>query len=224
MVKAIFFDVDGTLFSSEAMIHKVYEAEFARWKAEHGEPQTVPSQADIVAQIGKPVPEIFAALVPDLSVADRESLAGRILISLVERIGRGEGEHYAGAGGLVRALADAGIRLFTVSNGRHAYIEAILEAAGVRECFEAVPHLIGAGVSDKTQLAAVVLKQYGLVGTDVLLVGDRAADRDAALANQIRFIACSYGHGSSDEWQGATAVIARPDELLAVVTQMQAAL
>ncbi len=220
MIRNILFDVDGTLYSSEGIIHEVYRDEFARWKEEFGKPDSVPSLEAIVAQIGRPVPQIFAALAPELSVEEREGLALRILERLVERVGRGEGEHYLGAADMVRLCYKRGMRLFTVSNGRYAYIEAVLRAGGVRACFEAVPHLAGMGALDKDELAVRVLEAYQLRAEETLLVGDRASDRDAARKIGVKFIACSYGHGHSEEWEGAHWIADRPSEVLSGIESL----
>ena len=220
MIRNVLFDVDGTLFSSEAIIHEVYRQEFERWRAEFGRPKHTPTLDAIVAQIGRPVPEIFAALTPELPREEQEALALRILENLVARVLGGQGEHYVGAADVVRAFFRRGLRLFTVSNGRVAYIEAVLLAAGVRTCFEAVPHLEGMAASSKQELAGRVLERFGLLAPETVLVGDRASDRDAALAHGITFLACSYGHGSATEWDGATWIADRPAQLVGYVATL----
>ena len=220
MIRNVLFDVDGTLYSSEPIIHGVYAEEFERWRAQFGRPAHVPTLEAIVAQIGRPVPEIFAALTPELPVEEREALALVILENLVARVGRGEGEHYLGAADLVRACYRRGLRLFTVSNGRAAYVEAVLSAAGVRSCFEAVPHLEGMAASSKEELAGRVLERYSLAVAETVLIGDRASDRDAALAHGVAFLACSYGHGSAPEWEGASWIADHPMELMAALERL----
>jgi len=213
-VKAILFDIDGTLFSSETIIHEIYRQEFQHFQDRYGLPDKIPALEEIVAQIGKPVVEIFAALAPGLRIEQRQEIAGNILKSLVDAIDSGAGEHYPGGLYTIRRLHEAGRLLFAASNGRKEYIEAILRASRSSSYFAPVLAVDGQKIHNKDQLVAAILKGNGLRGQDCLLVGDRDSDRQAALSSGIAFIACSFGHGTEAEHRGAIATIDSLPQLL----------
>ena len=213
-IRAILWDVDGTLFSSEAMIHEIYRTTFENYKKRHGVPARVPTLAEIVEQIGKPVKTIFENLEPDVPEAQRYDLSLGILHGLVTAITHGEGEHYPGVFETLSALHDQGYKFYGVSNGRYPYIEAILRANRTFALFTDIPTIDNRTLHDKAQLVAHVLRVSGLAPDQCVLVGDRTSDRDAALANQVPFIAATYGHGDATEWTGAAARVNSVPELL----------
>ena len=205
-IKAILFDVDGTLFSSEGIIEQIYRNEFRKFNARYGKPAVIPGHDDIMAQIGKPVVKIFEALAPDLTVEERETLGEIILNELVTSILEGAGEHYEGVTKTIENLSKK-YRIFAASNGRLPYVEAILKANEIYTFFEAIPHVDNLNIKNKNELVSSILKNYNLKSDDAVLIGDRTSDRDAALDNKCYFIACRYGHGGEEEWKGAHAFI-----------------
>jgi len=215
-VSAILFDVDGTLFSSEEIIHEIYIVEFERARLRLGRPIKIPTKPEILEQIGKPVPTIFANLAPDLTRAEQDDVSHRILITLVEGILGGAGHHYEGVRETVRDLAARGYALFTASNGREAYVRAILKANEILDCFQRIP-VLGGAIHDKNELVKSILIDSSLAPEEVILVGDRTSDRDAAIGNGVRFVACRFGHGSDSEWDGACVIIDRIQDLSGLI-------
>ncbi|MCR9145388.1 MAG: HAD hydrolase-like protein [bacterium] len=214
-VRAILWDVDGTLFSSEEIIHRIYQSTFEKYRAIHGVPAKVPTLEEIVAQIGKPVKTIFENLAPDVPEARRYDLSLGILHGLVSSISAGEGEHYPQVLEVLSQLhAERGYQFYGVSNGRYPYIEAILRQNGTFAMFADIPTIDNRTLHDKNQLVAHILERYGLAPAECVLIGDRTSDRDAAVSNGVPFIAATYGHGESAEWDGAAARIDSLPELL----------
>lgn len=211
--KAVLFDIDGTLFSSEGIIHQVYSDEFTRFQKEHGRPSVLPTLPEIMAQIGKPVVTIFQNLAPELTEEERHQLSDRILTNLVNRILSGEGEHYPGVSETLREIHAGGIRIFSASNGRFPYVESILKANGTLPLFVELLALDNKVIRNKGELVSHTLSKHGIAASDAVLVGDRAADRDAALANGCPFVACLYGHGTMDELDGAVTYLQSIREL-----------
>lgn len=217
-VHTILFDVDGTLFSSEGIIGQVYQTAFEKFferypnKRELAETPALPA---ILDQIGKPVVEIFRNLVPDLSEDDRRAISGLVLEDLVERIGRGEGEHYPGVTETLRELRARGYSFFAASNGRREYVEAILKFNGTRDWFAEVPAIDGKAIKNKNDLVRSVVDRHGLGPDTAVLIGDRASDRDGARAGGLPFVACRFGHATADdEHAGAVAFLDRIGDLL----------
>lgn len=211
-VRAVLFDVDGTLFSSEEIIHQVYIEEFTRTQEKLGRPARIPDKEQIIAEIGKPVPVIFRNLAKDLSQEEQDALSAQILKGLVKHILAGEGRHYPGADKTIQDLHRRGFKLYTASNGREPYVRSILEANGVLPYFAGLPVLSGT-ITNKTELVRDFLEREKLRPAQAVLVGDRASDRDAAVENKVPFIACRFGHGTPEEWTGASAFLDEITEL-----------
>ncbi|MCB1324222.1 MAG: HAD hydrolase-like protein [Spirochaetales bacterium] len=215
-VRHILWDVDGTIFSSEEIIHEIYREAFEAHRAAFGRPAHLPDLEAIINEIGKPVRVIFENLAPDLETTERERLSLTILHRLVLAIGEGRGHYYAGMVETLGELAKRGFRFYAASNGRYPYIEAILRKAGILGLFSDVVSVDGRLIHDKNQLVLDILKRHQIDRSRAALVGDRASDRDAALQAELPFVACAYGHGSAPEWQGAVCTVQSPEELLEV--------
>ncbi len=206
-IKAILWDVDGTLFSSEGMIHTIYARSFHEFRSTYGKPKKVPSLPEIMEQVGKPVKVIFENLAPDLDERERSQLSLTILHGLVRGITFGEGEHYDGVTETLRKLRERGYEFWGVSNGRYPYVEAILRKNGTYALFRDVPFVDNRTIHNKNELVAYCLRAGGYAADEAVVIGDRTSDRDAAISNGVPFIAAAYGHGTVEEWEGAAAVI-----------------
>lgn len=217
-IKAILFDVDGTLFTSESIIGEIYRDRFHAFQKEHGRPANLPELDAIMAQIGKPVRKIFEALAPDLELEERETLSEAILVDLVRQIESGRGVHYDGVSKLLSTLHERGFQLFAASNGRLPYVRSILSANGSIDLFTAIPAIDNRTIFNKIDLVRSILDQFRIAPETAVLVGDRTPDREAAEAAGCRFIAARYGHGNAEEWGNAAAFIDRPLELLELLS------
>ncbi|MCB1138568.1 MAG: HAD family hydrolase [Leptospiraceae bacterium] len=211
--QAVFFDVDGTIFSSESIIKQVYHDNFQAFRQRTGKPQQLPALEAIMAQIGKPVRTIFDNLVPELTFEEREELSNEILSGLVKRIGAGEGHYYPGITETVHDLAGAGLKIFAASNGRKPYVDAILKACQIFDDFTEVPVLDYQTIHTKVELVARTMENHGLSAEQCVLVGDRESDRQAAIQNNVAYVACAYGHGDAEEHKDAIRIISEPAEL-----------
>lgn len=215
--QAVLLDVDGTLFSSEEMLLEVYHRAMQDFRHRHGRPEHLPDLAAIMEQIGQPVKKIFQNLVPELTEEERDEISQQILVDLVRRIDGGDGVHYDGVAATLQRLHESGVKIYAASNGRRAYVEAILRAAGIDSLFDAVPAIDNVTIFNKSELVAHVLSKYGHAASECVIVGDRATDRDAGRENGVPFVACTYGHGREEEYRGAVARIASFPELLGVL-------
>ena len=217
-IDAVLLDVDGTLFSSEGIIFQVYEDEFREFHRKYGVPKKIPTLQEIMAQIGKPVIEIFQNLAPGLAERERDSLSENILNNLVRRIGAGEGDHYSGVFETVQKLSESGFEIYAASNGRFPYVNAILKKNGTLPFFKEVPAIDNVTIKNKNELVSYILQKYKISPERAVLIGDRNSDREAALVNGCKFIACSYGHGDKIEHEGAIFFLDSFPDLLRYVS------
>lgn len=220
--RVVVFDLDGTLFSSEAILGDAYREAVAATSARWGIPLRTPTLAEILALVGRPVREIFLALYPALTAAQREELAGEVLVILDRKIRAGEGRLYDGVPAMLVSLRDAGFRIALVSNCRRAYLEAIFDT------YELWPYFASARCNeDAPALGKTGLVAEAVAGARGIMVGDRASDGEAAHAAGIPWIGCDYGHADDgsgqNELSGADAVVRSVEEIARVAREIREA-
>ena len=107
---------------------------------------------------------------------------------------------YPEAEATLDALRARGIRLCCITNKRHAFSEALLKKAGVRERFELV--LGGDSLPEKkpSPLPLTTAAQaLGVAATAATLVGDSHQDLRAARGAGYGFVFATYGYGKVDD-------------------------
>lgn len=102
---------------------------------------------------------------------------------------------YAGVRETLRFFLEDGVHLCCITNKRSRFAEALLEKAGLSDCFQWV--LGGDSLADKkpapTQLLAAA-EQFGVPADEAVMVGDSHHDFHAANAAGFAFIWARYGY------------------------------
>lgn len=191
-------DIDGTIFSSEDIIYPTYREAIERFCTERKTTLATPEKERIMLEIGKPVKKIFENLFPQLSETDRDYLSDSVLIILCERIAKGEGEYYPKVKETVEAIVAKGGKILVASNGRQAYIDAILEYCGILRHIVYPTYIDGVKIRSKNEIM-LAYRALGLNEKDIVMVGDRLSDFDAARAIGCDFAWCEYGHAPAGE-------------------------
>jgi phosphoglycolate phosphatase len=202
-IKMIAFDMDGTIFSSEQIILPTYQEAIENFINASGLKIRVPTQEQIMLQIGKPVKVIFSNLMPELSVENRDKISDDVLVILSNKVANRGGHIYEGVVDTIQYLKDSGFILVAASNGRRLYIETILKTANVLQHFEDILVLDYQTMKTKGDILDVYKNKYRLRGSEILMVGDRDSDREAATQIGSYFAVCKYGHyvpGEITEW------------------------
>ncbi|MCB1159108.1 MAG: HAD family hydrolase [Leptospiraceae bacterium] len=198
-IRLLAFDVDGTLFSTENIIAGTYQSAIRRFSESSGENILVPSKEAIINEIGKPVKTIFRNLLPDISEEERDIISRSVLHILCEKIENGEGHYYEGIQETIEGLNQAGFIICAASNGRYPYIESVLKTAGVFSYFDSLVTLDYEKIHQKGEILNVYKQEYRLTSKEILMIGDRASDREAADFAETYFLYCEYGHANPGE-------------------------
>ncbi len=198
-IRMVAFDVDGTLFSSESIIFKTYVQAIEEFASKTGNITNLPTHDEIMLQIGKPVREIFENLLPQLQDSDRENISARVLELLCDSIRNGGGDFYAGVGSTIHYLKEKGYTITCASNGRRAYVETVLDTAGVLSYFEPILVINQENINTKGDILSEYIKKYHFQPESIALIGDRFSDWEAARKNGCKFGYCSYGHATNGE-------------------------
>ena len=210
-VKAILFDVDGTLVDSNDIHAQAWVDAFAEFDI------AVPV-ADVDHQIGKGgdnlMPALLSAKVVDQHGEAISAARGRIYKDrYASRV-----QPFADVAALFRRAKQDGWRIVIATSGQSEEVDPHLEMLGVRDLVDAVATASDAERSKPDpDIFAAALKKVGAEAANALVVGDSPYDIAAAAKLGIRTIAVRCG-GFDDRTlaeAGAAAIYDDPADLLA---------
>jgi len=200
MIKALFFDVDGTLVDSNEQHVTAWHDAFA----EHG---FHVERDEIRGQIGKGADMLVPALLPDASDDVREALSAR----------QGElfkGKHldtvkpFPQAAALVRHVHDSGRRVVLASSADAKEVEQYIARLGIKDALDAMTTIDDAESSKPAGdiFAAALAKVAPLNPDEVIVIGDTPYDVEAAKKCGIRTVAVRSGGFADDVLRGSGAI------------------
>lgn len=190
MLKAVLFDLDGTLIDTPVVIVETAQAVLLALGRGPGDSEA------IRATIGLPLPIAFAELLGGdpasariLDAVERYRVLWRAEVS--PRIGQ---LVFPGALEGVRALHGRGLQLAVVTGKAQSGADGTVDAAGLRPFL----HFVGGydlvlRPKPHPDLALLALDRLGVAAEDAVVVGDAAIDVLMARAAGVRSIAVTYG-------------------------------
>ena len=220
MPALIAFDLDGVLYTSEPFLGDAYREAIARVNARRpGSVPRVPDTREILDHVGWPLSVILARLFPTIDVPAVELLYSETQRVICARVARREGTLFPGVVETLVRLQRTGHSLAVASNGRRPYIETVLTTYDIARYFIPLLSIDGGGsLRSKADILRAYLQSEQQSAQQLIMVGDRASDVEAAQAVGCRFIGCDYGHGYGDEIVGFGPMVASFDALPSVVT------
>lgn len=219
----IAFDLDGVLYSSEPFLGEAYREAIAGVNANRpGSFPRVPSTREILDHVGWPVPVILAKLFPEIDPAAVQLLYAETLTVICSHVARGEGLLFPGVTETLPRLRASGWLMAIASNGRRRYVETVLAASGIAAYFTERVTVDGeASIKEKAGLLRAYLARHGLTPRQLIMIGDRASDVEAATSVGCRFIGCDYGHGYRHEIENAGPLVSAFDQLPGVIDELE---
>jgi phosphoglycolate phosphatase len=188
-VRAVFFDLDGTLLDSLPGIEYSAEAAFAACGLARGE-------VDLRGLIGPPIRTILANMSRGVSEGELDALERAFRVSY-DSEGWRMTPHYAGAAEALRALRAEEKWLFVVSNKPRHISVRILEVEGTLGFFDEVVTRDSreTAYAGKLEILVHLLRKWELRAEECLMVGDTIEDAEAASDCGMRFCLMSHGYG-----------------------------
>lgn len=209
-VKSIIFDFDGTLHNTIKIYYPAFSSgvEFFR---EHGFARDFELSEKNVARFLGEKPN-FAY---DLIARGADDSLKREVMALVgkkmdENIKNRLGELYEGT---IKVLEDLSKNydLYILSNCRESYLDTALDVYGIKKYFK---KYFAAETYDFLPKEDIIKKERQKIKEEIIFVGDRHHDMEAARINNLKSIFCSYGFGSEEEGKDASYKISSIGEIL----------
>lgn len=188
-MKAIIFDLDGTLWDATGQVYQIWNSVFAR----HPELTVCVTREDVSALAGKTMEEIGAALFPDMDEKWQRAIMDECGEEEVVYLRAHGGVLYDGTRETVDALKSQ-YGLYIVSNCQRGYVEAFLHAHGFESDFRDI-EMSGRTGRPKGENTRLLMERNCL--REAVYVGDTAGDEAAARFAGIPFIHAAYGFGKA---------------------------
>ena len=212
-MRAIFFDLDGTLSDPFEGVARSIAFAF------DGLGLDVPGEDELRALIGPPLQVSLR-----LRFGDDPALIGEIVRRFRLRYGHTgmfENVVYPGVREMLAALGNAAT-LYVCTSKPKAYAVPILRRFGLEGAFANVygSELDGTGIHKPERLAHALAAEGLAGGAEIALLGDRELDVAAARANGITAWGAAWGYGTLAELEaaGADRVFHAPHAVIAAVS------
>jgi len=198
--RTLLFDLDGTLTDSKAGIVRClrFAVEELGWPC--------PPDDVLTTFIGPPLRRTFSTL---LATADHAIIEQAVCLYRREFSAGGlfENRVYDGVPEMLASARSAARAAFVVTAKFTISAQRIVTHFGLAHHFAGV-YGMEEGHADKAELLAHVLAGEAIAPDAAVMIGDRAADIQAAQANGVASIGVLWGYGSEQELRDA-----RPDAL-----------
>ncbi len=202
---AVLFDLDGTLVATDGFWVAAARAGARRAFAELGLDRPLPDADAWLAMVGLPLAQGFANVFPELEPAQRD----RIMACCVEEeelaVRSGQAALFPGARELLVELRRRGLKLGIASNCSQGYLTRMLEDLELGELVDAARCLDSPGIHSKSDMLRDLLRAFGTHAA--VMVGDRAADAEAAHDNALPHVHVAQGFAPKGERIECEAVV-----------------
>lgn len=207
-MRAVLFDLDGTLIDSNAAHVAVWEQVFR----EAGHPQ---DRDAIAAQIGKGGDLLVPTLLPDAEEATCKRIGDRhgevFKADWLEKM-----HPFPGAHDLLARVHAAGMKVVLASSASSDELDHYVGLLDARELVAAGTSIDDVDTSKPApDIFAAALEKVGVAAGDALVIGDTPYDVEAARGAGVRAIAVRSGGFDDAALSGAVALYDDVSELLA---------
>ncbi|MBX0356917.1 HAD hydrolase-like protein [Halobacillus sp. Nhm2S1] len=204
MLRAIIFDMDGTLFQTEKILEVSLVETFDHLR-DSGEWEGETPLQKYKEIMGVPLPTVWKTLLPHHSEEIRHQANVYFLEKLILNIQKGKGALYPHVEETLEALHEEGYSLYIASNGLIHYLQAIVEYYRLDRWVTETFSIEQIDSLDKADLVAAIQEKYDFKQGAV--VGDRLSDIQAAEKNGLTSIGCRFDFAQEAELAEADHVI-----------------
>lgn len=189
---SVIFDLDGTLIDSAPSILSSLQAAL-------DEASVTPHHPLSQSLIGPPLPQIISDVLGK-EQQDRIPDVIEYFKRHYDTQGYKSSVAYPGIQDLLEKLKQTDIDLYIATNKRIKPTRSILNHLGWNDYFKEVYALdcFRPAVLDKTTMLSNVVNELKKDSNDLIYVGDRTEDADAARENRMQFLWASWGYGECE--------------------------
>ncbi|MFT6833858.1 MAG: phosphoglycolate phosphatase [Planctomycetota bacterium] len=209
---AVIFDLDGTLVATERYWPDAARAATLAFSQDFGLQREVPTTAEWLEMVGRPMDEAFAEAFPELDGERLEVLTKACASAEQGQLARGRAAALDGVEATLEQLRQAGVRVGVASNCGFDYLDAMMKGVGLGRWVEEARCLQSPGVQTKSDMIADILLHFDT--RSAVMVGDRRGDRDAGWDNGLPFVHLPRGYGGVSESVEAEATLDGMDQFL----------
>ncbi|MGA9172490.1 MAG: HAD family hydrolase [Thermoactinomyces sp.] len=218
-MKALIFDLDGTLLQSEKVGLPAFLETFRVLRKEGLFKGEMPTEEKIQSVFGMTHEEIWQTLLPDAVEEIRKKADQMMLEFELQLLRESRGEFYPGVKETLHTLNKRGYPLFIASNGVGPYVRGALESGDLTSLFTGIYTAGECKTKSKVDLVSLLKEKHQV--TEGFMVGDRSSDIEAGKRNGLLTVGCRYSgfpqFGSQDELAGADYLISSFAEILDLV-------
>ena len=208
IVKIIIFDLDGTLINSANSILNSLQVAFN----EVGISPIQPLTSDLV---GPPLQDIISKLLCASDVNSMPNIAAAFKRHYDET-GYVYAKAYDGISVVLESLKTMQLKLFIATNKRSIPTKKIIGLTGWNSFFSGIYSLdtFHPALPNKSILLENILYSLNISSKEVIYIGDRAEDYDAARSVGCNFILAEWGYINNFNGRSCSVRIKSPDMLL----------
>lgn len=209
-VNSIIFDFDGTLHNTLKIYYQAFSSgvEFLR---EHGFARDFElSEKNVAKFLGEKPNFAYELIAKGADENLKREVMALVGKKMDENIKNGLGELYAGTVKVLEELSED-YDLYILSNCRESYLDTALDVYGIKKYFK---KYFAAETFDYLPKDEIIKKERKNIREEIIFVGDRHHDMEAARINNLKSIFCNYGFGSYEEGKDANYKISSIGEIL----------
>lgn len=209
-LEVVCFDMDGTLLNSGVFgvraITRAFESLIAAGRLPG---LTAPPPPELIkAQIGKPPSVFYRDLLPQALQERAHELHEQTTRNELAALKDGSGGLFEGTLEVLDTLKRAKLKLMLVSNCSQAYLDGVVATFDLMRLLDYAQCVGDRPPQGRTKANLVAAGLRELLVQRGVVVGDRIHDGEAAKANGLWFIGCTYGYGKREEFADAAALLA----------------
>ena len=209
-VKSIIFDFDGTLHNTIKIYYPAFSSGVELLR-EHGFARDFElSEKNVAKFLGEKPNFAYELIARGADENLKKKVMALVGKNMDENIKKGIGELYDGTIKVLEELSK-NYDLYILSNCRESYLDTALDVYGIKKYFK---KYFAAETYDYIPKDEIIKMERQNIKEEIIFVGDRHHDMEAARINNLKSIFCSYGFGNDEEGKDANYKISSIGEIL----------